>query len=192
MGVPVNMSVHDARVGTRHGGLLAASFIGITARGAGRYLWQCDCGGLTERDYHQVLRCKTPGCSDCRSERISAWRMGNGGPVTHGHAAGGKKTGLYNSWKGMRGRCSERSHKGWRYYGGKGIAVCPEWRDSFEVFRDWALANGYEPGLTIERRDAAKNYEPSNCEWLTRSQNSRNARTDEKRRRMAEALLGAD
>lgn len=50
--------------------------------------------------------------------------------------------------------------------------MCAEWQ-SYLVFRDWALANGYEPGLSIEREKADKNYEPSNCSWVTKSQNSK-------------------
>lgn len=59
--------------------------------------------------------------------------------------------------------------------GGNGVIVCPEWRNSFEAFREWALANGYCDNLTIDRIDSNGNYEPSNCQWLSGADNTRKA-----------------
>lgn len=75
----------------------------------------------------------------------------------------------------MRERCSNPHRKEWPNYGGRGIRVCAEW-DDYAVFRDWALANGYEEGLDIDRQDNDSNYEPGNCHFITRSQNLRNKR----------------
>ncbi len=72
----------------------------------------------------------------------------------------------------MRIRCSKKYDIGYRYYGAKGIRVCPEWED-FAVFREWAMSHGYRDDLTIERINPRGNYEPSNCEWITRSENTR-------------------
>ena len=52
-------------------------------------------------------------------------------------------------------------------YGGRGITVCAEWAESFEPFRDWALANGYWDNLTIDRIDVNSNYCPDNCRWVS-------------------------
>ena len=60
--------------------------------------------------------------------------------------------------------------------------MCTEWKDNFQVFHDWAMANGYSEGLTIDRIDSSGNYEPSNCQWLTRSENSKKSWEDRRKK----------
>lgn len=62
--------------------------------------------------------------------------------------------------------------KNFQYYGGKGIRVCDEWQN-YIAFALWARSNGYQEGLSIERKDSNGNYEPSNCEWISRAENTR-------------------
>ncbi len=89
---------------------------------------------------------------------------------------GGADTPLYNVWMSMRARCRLPSDTNYQRYGARGIRVCPEWQESFVVFREWANANGYGPGLSIDRIDTLGNYEPSNCRWSTRKVQNRNTR----------------
>ena len=79
---------------------------------------------------------------------------------------GWKNTRLYNSWRGMKSRCNNPNDTAYHHYGGRGITVCEEWLN-FENFREWALHNGYEETLTIERKDVNKGYSPDNCEWVS-------------------------
>lgn len=87
---------------------------------------------------------------------------------------GQKRTRLYNIWCGMIRRCENSNEPAFPKYGGRGIVVCPEWRQSFITFRDWALNNGYSAALTIDRINNDGNYEPSNCRWATHAQQNRN------------------
>lgn len=86
---------------------------------------------------------------------------------------GGYGTSLYGVWNSMKQRCNNPSVKTYRYYGGKGIKVFPKW-GQFESFRDWAIDNGYEEGLTLDRINSNEDYEPSNCRWVTLAEQQRN------------------
>jgi len=83
---------------------------------------------------------------------------------------------LYTTWVNMVHRCSERNvdrHPNW---GGRGITVCDEWVNDFKKFYNWAMANGYQDYLQIDRIDNDGNYTPENCRWVTATQNLRNTR----------------
>lgn len=85
-------------------------------------------------------------------------------------------TRLHSIWCHMKTRCNCATHLAFSYYGGRGIRVCEEWSSSYQAFRDWANANGYQDNLEIDRIDTNGNYEPGNCRWATRTQQMRNTR----------------
>ena len=94
---------------------------------------------------------------------------------THGK----KGTKIYNTWRGMRDRTRRKSHKQYKDYGGRGIKVCEEWQ-SASNFVLWALRNGYEKGLQIDRINNDGDYCPENCRFVTPKENSRNRRNTKK------------
>ena len=82
---------------------------------------------------------------------------------------------LYSSWHAMKRRAeSGPSYRYWRYYAGKGVKICDEWRKSFVAFYEWAIANGWRDGLTIDRIDNDGNYEPGNCRFITQQEQACN------------------
>lgn len=81
---------------------------------------------------------------------------------------------LYRMYNGMVSRCNYPSQISYKDYGGKGIQVCEEWMNDFKVFYDWAIENGWKPGLVLDREKSNLNYEPNNCRWVTPKENNDN------------------
>lgn len=86
---------------------------------------------------------------------------------------------LYGIWSDMRRRCVYPRLRCYPRYGGRGIKVCNEWSE-YAAFERWARSSGYRSDLTIDRIDNDGNYEPANCRWATRKQQSRNTSSNRK------------
>ena len=87
---------------------------------------------------------------------------------------------LYHIYHGMKQRCYNSNNPKYYLYGGKGITICEEWLKEYDVFKLWSFNNGYKENhendrISIDRIDSSKNYEPSNCRWISVSENSSNA-----------------
>ena len=85
---------------------------------------------------------------------------------------------LYDIWHGMIRRCHDPRRKDYPKYGGKGITVCEEWRQSFEEFSKWAYAHGYKDGMTLDRVNNKHGYSPMNCRWLSSRNQSYNRKSN--------------
>ena len=140
---------------------------------------------LDERDkyHHQLCRIR---CKYCGREFIRAYsqvkapssytticnhKRKNGKDVQYG--IHWKNLRLRSIYSGIITRCFDKNDKSYRFYGAKGVSVCQDWVDNPTHFEAWALANGYEDNLTIDREDETKDYSPDNCRWIVGEENAR-------------------
>ncbi|GAA2031370.1 hypothetical protein GCM10009839_34100 [Catenulispora yoronensis] len=156
-----------AKVGDVYGRLTILEMLGYRPKPDGeRESWvlvQCRCDAQTVKELRLAsLRSgNTSSCGCIHSEKLSQ-RL-----TSHGE----HKTQLYGVWASMKHRTTSTKTKAAHRYVGRGITVCPEWRDSFVVFRDWALVNGYMEGKELDRIDGDQGYGPDNCQWITKLEN---------------------
>ncbi len=101
---------------------------------------------------------------------------------THGGACNESRENLYSIYSGMIQRCHNPKSQNYKRYGEKGIEICEEWRESYSAFRSWAMKNGYEKGLSIDRKKSDQGYNPDNCQWISRGANSKKMWSDMKKR----------
>jgi hypothetical protein len=132
----------------------------------GESVWECvcDCGNVVNVVCSNLKNGHSTSCG-CYKKICS---------ITHNET----KTRLHRIWAGIKARCYNTTIPQYKNWGGRGITVCDEWKDSYETFRDWALNNGYQENLTIDRIDNDKGYNPNNCRWATPKQQSNNKRNN--------------
>ena len=156
------------KVGERHGKLVVLSRHSSGSYQHPKYSVLCDCGNVYVIPGGQFRA--VGGCSKCTH---------GGAKRKYGPDRVMQNSKLYHAWVGMRRRCdlSVEPKRNARW-AGRGITVWPEWQKSFVVFEAWALSNGYTDGLSLDRVNNDGNYEPTNCEWVSRSVNSKRCRAE--------------
>jgi len=128
------------------------------------------CGKEVERQMNSGKKYKSCGCMRDKLARESNTK--------HGDAKIKHIFRLYRTWTDIKRRCYNKNEQAYKNYGGRGIAVCDEWKNDYVTFKTWALENGYKDNLSIDRIDNDGNYEPDNCKWSTRKEQARNTRSN--------------
>lgn len=168
------MGRHNDLIGKKFGRLTVIEYAGNNKHRA--ILWKCicDCGVLVIIKGNSLRSGKTSSCGckqrEASSKNIRAFNKSEF-HVTNGHLIhGGSHTDIYKIWGYMKTRCYNKNYEHYNRYGERGISVCQEWVNDFDVFRDWANLNGYKAGLEIDRKDNDRGYSPDNCKWSTRKE----------------------
>ena len=157
--------------GKRFGKLMVIERVGTDRNHRPTWKCICDCGTEKVIDGSSLRSGMTVSCG-CygKEQRLKSH-------ITHRKT----NTRLFNVWQNIKRRCYTKTNPSYKYYGERGISVCDEWLNSFDAFREWAYANGYDETAqkgkcTIDRIDVNGNYEPSNCRWVSMAEQNKNTR----------------
>ena len=175
----MNYRINDL-TGQRFGRLIVVGDDGERdKRGTVMWVCKCDCGNTTKvRGFNlttkrnKITKKGSPTVScGCRLKEINA-ELG-AKSITHGQRGDIilPRSPAYTTWYNMKQRCYNPNATSYNRYGGRGIIICDEWKDSFEAFFD--DMGPRDSHQSIDRINNDGNYEPRNCQWVSKSQNSR-------------------
>ena len=134
----------------------------------GHWIYKCICNkcGFIKYSHYGAISGKYKAIK-CKHLRV------NGEYMTYGYIWQNKRIGRI--FRGMFARCYDSRDKNYHWYGEKGIGICKEWKENPKLFEVWALNNGYQSNLTIDRIKSNQDYCPENCRWILLEDNARRA-----------------
>ena len=153
----------EVKEGERYGRLTIIREVepaGSSNKRVRRFLCRCDCG-------NEII-CRLPNLKSGTTKSCGCYRKFVSSNRRDCHHL--QNTRIYRIWCGMKRRCYNKHNEHFDRYGGRGIIVCDEWKTDFMNFYDWAMSNGYDDKLSIDRINNEGNYEPSNCRWANQKQ----------------------
>lgn len=164
--------------GERYGKLTVLEYVGTKRYRNGRatqWLCQCDCGNKTVVGSVSLKTGSTVSCG-CHRRELSSKRMIERNK-THGITIGSEEDKrLYRLWAAIKRRCYYEKCVGYHNYGGRGVRMCDEWKNEAAKFVEWCKSHGYKKGLEIDRINNNGNYEPNNCQFISKVENEKKKR----------------
>lgn len=141
----------------------------------GQLFWRCkcDCGRICDVQGSSLRNGRTKSCG-CLHDELAHVRLAVRNYFKPDKTRRNKP--LYRVWSNMRQRCNNPNNPEYHLYGERGITICAEWDNDYETFETWALENGYQIGLSIDRIDNDAEYSPTNCRWTDAKTQSNNQR----------------
>lgn len=150
-------------IGKKFGRLTVIKRVENTKNNKTQWLCKCDCGNYIKVQSYLLTHNYTKSCGCIAIEKLKKRS------ITHGLS----KSKIYAVYCTIKARCNNPNNNVYQYYGAKGVKLCSEWLN-FENFYNWAINNGYKEGLSIDRINVNGDYEPSNCRWATKEEQSNN------------------
>lgn len=168
-----SMNIRNLK-GLRFGRLVVVEQTEFRNRGSVLWKCRCDCGNELIAPSSKLAYGRKQSCGCLRIETSKRTAKTGNNRRTHGM----KHTKLYQVWNMIKYRCHSPKYPQWKDYGGRGIAICEEWSNSFQAFYDYVsqLPHFGEEGYSIDRINNDGNYEPGNVRWATRTEQNRNRR----------------
>jgi len=123
------------------------------------WLCECDCGGTSTPRGSRIVHGEVKSCG-CRK-----------GFHKHGMRPRGTRTPAYSTWVSMKQRCYDPKNMSYKWYGGRGIKICEEWKNDFQAFYDYMGPR--DKTQSIDRIDNDGNYEPDNVRWISKVENTK-------------------